>query len=486
MWKILINISISFSIFISSINAQTKDKKADLDLILSKLPSIIEAEMEENEFPSLSIAIVHDQDIVFNQAFGYADLDDKRSATTGTIYRIGSVTKVFTALMLVQMYENGIVSLDMPVKKYLPEYKVISPFPDTQPTTLKQLATHTSGLPRETSVGFYKQIHIMKWALTRGESKMHQLPSIDEVLSSLDKIEFDSHPNSTFGYYSNVGYIVLGVALERAVNQTYQEYMEKNIFEPLNMKNTSFNLSDEQMKRCATGYAKIEKDTPHFKVPHMEANSYIYAGGLYSTAEDLAHFISLQFSEKPLGDSQIISADGLRMMRRDYFAWDFEWDPYHPAFIAGGTFFGHQAIIKIIPRLKLGIVILKNVYTPLEFGNPSITVMNSILNELKAIYKKPSLKFNPKNINLHRYVGTYILPGSSAIANLSINNKKLVLTFAEDIDFDFPPLRPVGVHQFCFEDEPPDTDPTITFEENEKGYIYRFKIMNSYFKKMVD
>ena len=316
MWKILINISISFSIFISSINAQTKDKKADLNLILSKLPSIIEAEMEENEFPSLSIAIVHDQDIVFNQAFGYADLDDKRSATTGTIYRIGSVTKVFTALMLVQMYDNGFVSLDTPVKKYLPEYKVISPFPDTQPTTLKQLATHTSGLPRETSVGFYKQIHIMKWALTRGESKMYQLPSIDNVRSSLDKIEFDSHPNSTFGYYSNVGYIVLGVALERAVNQTCQEYMEKNIFEPLNMNNTSFNLSDEQMKRCATGYAKIEKDTP------------------------------------------------------------------------------------------------------LEFGNPSITVMNSILNELKNIYKKPSLKFNPKNINLHRYVGTYILPGMVFIIDL--------------------------------------------------------------------
>ena len=121
---------------------------SSVNSFLKSLPARVEEAFEESGLPSLSIAIVYDRDFIYNQAFGYADLEKKIPATTKTIYPIGSITKVFVATMLVQLAEAGIVTLDTPVKKYLSEYKVKSPYKGTQLTTLRQLAMHTSGFYR--------------------------------------------------------------------------------------------------------------------------------------------------------------------------------------------------------------------------------------------------------------------------------------------------------------------------------------------------
>jgi len=116
-----------------------------LDSLLRTLPETCTSLMQQRGWPSLSIAIVLDQKIIYSQAFGYADVDKKIPATTNTIYRIASMTKLLNATMLMQLAERGKVDINDPLVKYIPAYKP-KYLPNTGPTTLHQLATHTAGL----------------------------------------------------------------------------------------------------------------------------------------------------------------------------------------------------------------------------------------------------------------------------------------------------------------------------------------------------
>ena len=185
------------------------------DSLIAALPIIVEAAFRESGLPSLSIALVHDRDIVYSQAFGFMDLEKKIPATRKTIYPIGSITKVFVATMLIQLAEAGVVTLDMPVKELLPEYQVKSPYPGTQPTTLRQLVTHTSGLPKDANINFWSDYAAGNWLFSAGTTEMKWYASKEEVLANLPYIELEYPPNSRYSY-SNLGMSLLGIALERA------------------------------------------------------------------------------------------------------------------------------------------------------------------------------------------------------------------------------------------------------------------------------
>jgi len=141
---IVLFISISTPIFAQS----------SLDSLLQTLPETCTTLMQQRGWPSLSIAVVIDQKIVFSQAFGYADIDKNIRATTRTIYRVASMTKLFSATMLMQLAERGKVDLNDPLIKYIPAYKP-KYLPNTGPTTLRQLATHTAGLHVDAAQGFW-------------------------------------------------------------------------------------------------------------------------------------------------------------------------------------------------------------------------------------------------------------------------------------------------------------------------------------------
>lgn len=121
----------------------------EIRAVLAELESDIEKARIEKKIAGLSVAIVYDQDVLLSKGFGFADLDKKVPADSATVYRVGSITKVFTALMLMQLRDAGKLSLDDPIEKYLPEFKIKSRFPDARPATFRQVAAHYSGLPIE-------------------------------------------------------------------------------------------------------------------------------------------------------------------------------------------------------------------------------------------------------------------------------------------------------------------------------------------------
>lgn len=175
----------------------TLDKNdPELRAVLSEIESDIEKIRQDKKIAGLSVTIEYDQDVLFSKGFGFADLDKKVPADSATVYRVGSVTKLFTALMLMQLRDAGTLNLDDPIEKYLPEFKIKSRFPDARPATFRQVVAHYSGLPREPPM----QIEY---------ENPDKFPTVEEQLTSLKDVEMILPPMSQFAY-SNLGYNIMG------------------------------------------------------------------------------------------------------------------------------------------------------------------------------------------------------------------------------------------------------------------------------------
>lgn len=174
---------------------------------------------------SISAAIIKNGKVVWAAAFGYTSRNKDVPADTNTIYRIGSITKTFTAVIFMQLVEERKVKLDDPVEKYLPEIKSLKGYSDKTIITLRQLASHTSGLEREPDMPGASLGPVDQW-----ETKL---------LSCIPYTSFNTSPGTSF-HYSNVGYALLGLALERASGVPYIQMVQQRIFIPLHMDNTFF------------------------------------------------------------------------------------------------------------------------------------------------------------------------------------------------------------------------------------------------------
>lgn len=241
-------------------------------------------------YPSLGVVIVRDGRIVYRGAFGFADLESSTRATPETSYHVASVTKVFTTTLAAVLDERGIVDLDAPVLKYLPEGVTIGTKPEWGARiTLRQLASHTSGLPR----GVERPLQSV-----RGRYELEPKRLYDQLAT----IEFEFEPG-TDDRYSNLGTGLLGHALERAAGTSLERLAQREILAPVGAKHTSLGLAGNEMM-VATGYGSSRPRQP---VEHDYETRLIGSGGLVASAPDLARFLVAQmepgpFSKEVLGE----------------------------------------------------------------------------------------------------------------------------------------------------------------------------------------
>lgn len=404
------------------------------DALIAMLPGLVEAAFQESGLPSLSIALVHDRDIIYCQALGIADLEQGIPATRGTVYPIASITKVFTATMLVKLAEEGVVTLDSPVEDYLPEYRVRSPYKGTRPTTLRQLAMHTSGLPRDANINFWSDYAAMNWLLSGGTTEMQWYAPTEEVLASLPQMKLAYPPNSRYSY-SNLGMTLLGVALERAAGMSFEGYIRSEVLAPLGMKDSGFRSDVTGHAVLPRGYVYMESGSDPVIAPEWELESAQFSGGLYSTAEDMARFLSLQFQTNTPGGAQIVSADGLRMMHLESLAWGYVWDPTHKGIEHSGGHLGFHAYVRAYPDLKIGVVALTNSNNPLTEGHPSDEIAQAVLGQLKETMEAQA-PFSADQVDLNDYVGLYVLPGADAEMSVELLESGLHVKLLQDPSFD--------------------------------------------------
>jgi CubicO group peptidase (beta-lactamase class C family) len=187
---------------------------------------------------SISAAIIRKGQVIWAGAYGYSNMEKDTPADTGTIYRIASMTKTFTATLLMQLMAEGKVGLDDPADKYVPEIKSLPGYSNSRAFTLRQLASHTSGLNREPELPDASQGSTDQWE--------------DKVLSCIPYTSFNSGPGEKF-LYSNIGYALLGLALERASGVPYIQMVQERIFTPLHMDNSFFSVPADKRDRLAEG-----------------------------------------------------------------------------------------------------------------------------------------------------------------------------------------------------------------------------------------
>lgn len=294
-------------------------------------------------------------------------------------------TKLFTATMLMQLVESGNISLNDDVRKYVPELKYTIDEPEACKITLLQLATHTSGLSRNVpaDLGFAKKVD--KWMLTGEEVKTIDMSTKEEFVRSLKYVEreYPEYQSRRYGdrNYSNMGYSLLGIALERAIDTDYEHYVLQNICRPLKMYDSGFLDPDGGNKEMVIGYSfynEVFTRTPVF-IP----NSAIYAGGIYSTAIDLAKFISSQFGKSSDKNEKILSECHRSMMQ----TFSIGWKPAYPLVLHEGSMLGFCSVLVISPEHKVGWVILTNT-TDFEFSR-----INAMFGELiLPIFSKKLLR----------------------------------------------------------------------------------------------
>ena len=260
----------------------------DLRGAIEQVDALAAAEFAKDNRGSVTVGIVSGPELVWTKSYGYADMEKKTPATKDTVYRIGSITKQFTGLMLLQLVEAGKVRLSDPVEKYFPEVnKVEGRFAGAPPITLVQLATHTSGMGREPAdLQTYLKGPVSEWEKV--------------MIAALPRTKYDFEPGARFSY-SNIGYAILGAALSRAAGQSYVEHVSQKIFAPLGMTHTAFEPNEKIKPDLAKGYgvqgAKVDAETPERE--HQGRGYKVPNGAMYTTVGDLARFLAFELGHGP-------------------------------------------------------------------------------------------------------------------------------------------------------------------------------------------
>jgi D-alanyl-D-alanine carboxypeptidase len=329
---------------------------------LMDMDSMIAADLAKRPIGSVTAGVVAGKQLIWSKSYGYADMERKIPADADTVYRIGSITKMFTALMLEQLVDAGKVHLSDPVEKYFPEIKAVQGrFPDAPPITLVQLATHTSGLGREPdNTQTYVTGAVVDWEKT--------------LIAALPHLRYQFEPGTRF-FYSNIGFAVLGAALSRAAGESYIEYVPKHIFEPLGMNHSALERNAQMLPHLSKGYqlmgpgGAVDSETSQHE--HEVGRGYkVPNGAIYTTVGDLARFASLLMGQGPESvlktaslnrfQTQLaVPADigltsgygiGFQVDRRDNYV----------AFGHGGAVAGYTSML-LMNRLKgIGVIVFSN------------------------------------------------------------------------------------------------------------------------------
>jgi CubicO group peptidase (beta-lactamase class C family) len=380
--------------------------RAETPSVAAALESIdraVAADMAAHAVPGLEIAIVQDRALLWSHVYGVADLATGVTVTESTRFGIGSISKLFTALAIIQLRDAGRLNLDDAVTKSLPWFRLAG---EPHPTvTLRDLLVQFGGLPRE-PIGASWQDRVM--------------PDRDSLIRSMPD-ELPALAPETEWKYSNLGYAVLGLSVEAVSGQRYGDYIEAHIAQPLGMHHTGVN-PPASGEAVAAGYSALSGGTRERR-PLLDMGGVAPAAGVTSTAADLARFLLWMLDDR---DGPVLLAQSRREMERVQ-AMTEDWSvgqglgfeirrPAGGGFRIGhaGRAAGYAARLEIDPATRLGIVVLTNAddATPTRLIDQ---VMGVLAPAVTAATAPPQPVPDPA---WQAYVGTYISDDhhSSAIA----------------------------------------------------------------------
>jgi CubicO group peptidase (beta-lactamase class C family)/D-alanyl-D-alanine dipeptidase len=330
--------------------AQAQDAVAvpkDYADVVRTLVPFIQQQMAEKELPALSIAIIDDQQTVWSQGFGLADPKSKTPATVDTIYRIGSVSKLFTDIAIMQLVERGELNLDSPITDYLPDFHPRNPFRTS--ITLRQLMSHRSGMLREPPAGNYFD---------------PSQPSLADTVSSLNNTDLVFAPN-THTKYSNAAIAVVGYLLEARSHKPFAEYLKSSVLDPLDLQQSSFEANPRVHANLAKAqmwtYDGLKFDAPTFQLGMAPA------GSMYSTVNDLGKFASVLLAQGKTSSGALLKPATLEQMWSPQFpnpsgrvfglGFQVRTLAGHRLVGHGGAIYGFATTLDLLPEDKVAVIV---------------------------------------------------------------------------------------------------------------------------------
>ena len=290
-WLSLINAALVLTVFSITLYGQNIDVKklaADLE------PEIRRA-MTEGNIPSATVALVSGDKVIWTGSYGESNLWARTPATTNTVYLIGSTFKAMSTVALLQQMEKGKFKLDDRVSDYLTEFKIQNEDPNN-PVKFRHLLTHTSGLD-----GDFGAVPV--WS--------HKVPpTLIEYLRTSLKV---TKPPMTEVHYSNPAYTLIGYLVEKFSGVPYNQYIQENIFKPLEMTSTAFDPTPDMDERLSVPYVVDEKTRRH--VPAVRIKAAVYPAGIvYGTILDQSNWLIANLNGGVFKGTRIISEATLNQM----------------------------------------------------------------------------------------------------------------------------------------------------------------------------
>lgn len=324
--------------------------EGDYGAVKEYLQKRIPYDMRKHKVMGVSIALVDDQQLVWAQGFGYADRAADKTASPQTVYRLGSISKLFTAMAAMQLQEREQFDIDARIQHYLPEFSMRSHDDATRAITARQLMTHHSGLPTDIYKGMWTDA---------------ALEDVPHILRE----EYLAYPPDFNLCYSNIGVSLLGLALAKTVQREFADWMRETVLQPLGMTHSSF-IPRADLRGLYTRAYRDGKPMPD------ESLRDLPAGGLHANVLDVSRFVQMILAEGRTETGRLLQPESVREMLRAQngaveldldqrigLAWMLSGAGFEyaggAAFHGGGTLYQHSQLI-VVPQHKLGVVVLSN------------------------------------------------------------------------------------------------------------------------------
>ncbi|MFL7869500.1 MAG: serine hydrolase domain-containing protein [Anaerolineales bacterium] len=332
---------------------ETSNNSNYAEMLQTRISPFIQRLMRQKHITGLSVALVDEKGILATQSYGFADRHAQQPATPRTVYRIGSITKLFTGTAAMQLCEKGLLELDKPITEYVPEFSIKTTNPgDLSRITPRTLMTHHSGLPAD-------------WYENYWNDDPH---AFRQVIEYLKDCTLAFPPNTVFAY-SNLATSLMGIIIERVSGLSYQDYIEQNILAPLKMTDSRLNVDQVPTTLLSKAYARdheveepILRDAP--------------AGAILSNVGDMSRFLAMVLAGGNLDGAEILSGNSLTEMLSPQnadvkldlgFQIGLNWFLSRPSLASAGRVCWHDggsphffSILIGLPDVKLGVVVLSN------------------------------------------------------------------------------------------------------------------------------
>lgn len=452
--------------------------------------------VEKYDIPGFSIGLAKDGQVFYENGFGYRDVENKLPLTSDTVFGIGSVTKSFTCVAIMQLQEAGKLNVQDPVVKYLPEFK--TPNEEyTKQMTIHHFMTHSAGIPplptlfKALSKSVANDPKFDDGVKSAGdigkveEEATKEQPSVDtyeQLMEDIAKQEFTllGAPGTEFSY-SNDCYSLLGAIIERVSGVSYEQYVKDYILVPAGMKNSVFHLEElDGHEDVSSLYnsRKVEDKTIVFESNNpWDAPSMRAAGFLKSTVNDMLNYAEIFRNQGKVGEAQILTPESVELMTTPhiecekgcYYGYGVMVTPDyygHKLVEHGGSIKGVAAQLNILPELGLTGVSFANLA-----GVPSTKLLFSAFADyLGKSVKDSYVSYEEVEISdeeLQQYAGVYA-SGEGANYTMKIENSRLQV---EADGMELKDLSPIGNDTFVVPFR--ESELTLRFVRDEDNKVIR-------------